>query len=178
VAAQQAADRMLDEARGEADKIVSEARTEAENFASARDAKKAEVDAEMSQMTELVAGVRNKLAVLATTVADKLDEMDAAVAGAQGQGAADPEAISDSADEDAYEGGDDGLGLDDDGEDHVTDEGTSEEGDGEVLEDTGDDTGLEVDTDDSSDEPEEEGAGTAEIEGLQDADRDGEDQGA
>ena len=48
--------------------------------------KKAEVDAEMAEMTGLVAGVRNKLAVLATTVADKLDEMDAVVAGAHSRG--------------------------------------------------------------------------------------------
>jgi cell division initiation protein len=175
VAAQQAADRMLDDARGEADKIVSNARTEAENFASERDAKRAEVDAEMSQMTELVAGVRNKLAILATTVADKLDEMDAAVAGAQGQASVEPEVMGDTADEEVYEGGNDLAGPDDDGEDRVTDEGPSETGEGEALEDTGDETGLELDTEDSSEGTDDEGSGAAEIEGLDDADREGED---
>ena len=91
IAAQAAADRMLEEARTEADKIVGGARSEADSFSKERDQRKAEVDAEMAEMTGLVAGVRNQLAVLATTVADKLDEMDAVVAGAHSRGTVEPE---------------------------------------------------------------------------------------
>ena len=50
------------------------------------------------QMTGLVAGVRNQLAVLATTVADKLDEMDAVVSGAHSHGAIEPETDTGTAD--------------------------------------------------------------------------------
>jgi len=94
VAAQQAADRLLEEARtesdrllsesrGEADRVLEEARSEADNFARDREQRKAEVEREMAEMNNLVAGVRTQLAVLATTVADKLDEMDAVVAGSK-----------------------------------------------------------------------------------------------
>jgi DivIVA domain-containing protein len=172
VAAQQAADRMLDDARTEADKIVSDARTEADTFAQERDAKKAEVEAEMSQMTELVAGVRTKLAVLATTVADKLDEMDAAVAGAQGAPA--PEAEAGTADEAE---GDEVAEEEAAGEDvamtegSISGDGSDEPGAGEAMEDVGEDTGLEVDFGESDETSDEDGAGSAEIEGLDDAER-------
>ena len=49
-------------------------------------------------MTGLVAGVRNQLAVLATTVADKLDEMDAVVSGAHSKGSMDQETDTGTAD--------------------------------------------------------------------------------
>lgn len=177
VAAQQAADRMLEDARGEADKIVADARTEAHTFAEERDAKKAEVDAEMTQMTELVAGVRTKLAVLATTVADKLDEMDAAVAGAHGQAPTEPEATtgaiqhSESVENEvAYE--EEGTV---EGEVHAEGGGAGV-ADVEPLDDGGEDTGLELDLDESSEADDEENAGSAEIEGVDDAGRDGEGQ--
>lgn len=79
VAAQEAADRILEEARAEADRIVGAARTEADEFTRERDAKREAVEAEMAEMGSLVAKVRNELAVLATAVADKLDEMDGVV---------------------------------------------------------------------------------------------------
>ncbi len=92
VAAQVAADRLLEEAQAEAERKLSEtnseadrilegARTEADTFAKDRDEKKAAIEAEMAQLTSLVSGVRTRLAMLATSVADKLDEMDAVVAG-------------------------------------------------------------------------------------------------
>jgi hypothetical protein len=129
-------------------------------------------------MTELVSGVRTKLAVLATTVADKLDEMDAAVAEAQGQGPAEPEAMSGGDDaDDADDAGEDDAGGDDTVmDDQLSDDGSAESGEGEVLEDSGDDTGLEVDTDESGDGGDDEGAGSAELEGLKDGEREGEDQ--
>jgi cell division initiation protein len=173
VAAQQAADRMLDDARSEAEKIVSDARTEADTFAQERDAKKAEVDAEMSQMTELVAGVRTKLAVLATTVADKLDEMDAAVAGAHSMPRSGSETVSGDVESDEIPeveaaGEDDTMP-----EESISADGSEDAGAGEVTEDVGEDTGLEVDLDESGETSDEEGAGLAEIEGVDDAEREG-----
>ncbi|HEU4917381.1 MAG TPA: DivIVA domain-containing protein [Acidimicrobiia bacterium] len=177
VAAQQAADRMLEEARGEADRIVADARTEADTFAQERQAKKAAVDAEMTQMTELVAGVRTKLAVLATTVADKLDEMDAAVAGAQGQAPAEPEATTGEIEaaesvenevDHQGEGTVEGKALADAGSAGAEDDGP--------LEHRGQDTGLEVDLDESREAVDDEYAGSAEIEGVDDAEREGEGQ--
>jgi cell division initiation protein len=167
VAAQQAADRMLDDARTEADKIVSEARSEADTFAQERDAKKAEVDAEMSQMTELVAGVRTKLAVLATTVADKLDEMDAAVAGAHSL----PTSVGAPGAGELEEGSADDDAVDDDAtvDEGLTTDGSGETGESDVMEDAGEDTGREVDLDESGEASDDEGAGSAEIEGVDDA---------
>lgn len=94
VAAQQAADRLLEDARVEAERKLSEtqyeadrllegARMEADTFARDRDERKAEIEAEMSELNSLVSGVRTRLAMLATAVADKLDEMDAVVAGSK-----------------------------------------------------------------------------------------------
>ena len=86
ILAQEAADRITDEAkprpsssedaRAEAEKTLSEARTEAESFQAERDQRRVEAETEMAELSGLVAGVRTRLAVLATTVADKLDEMD------------------------------------------------------------------------------------------------------
>ena len=153
VAAQQAADRMLEDARSEADKIVGDARSEADTFALERDERKAAVDAEMAEMTGLVAGVRTQLAVLATTVADKLDEMDAVVAGAHSREAAatgdaagagdSPELVPVEADVA------DVFGRDD-----------------EDSSDGGEDEGLEVDMEDLDEDDEGEPAGSAEIEGV------------
>ncbi|HEU5112768.1 MAG TPA: DivIVA domain-containing protein [Acidimicrobiia bacterium] len=164
IAAQAAADRMLEEARTEADQIVGGARSEADTFAMERDQKKAAVDAEMAEMTGLVAGVRNKLAVLATTVADKLDEMDAVVAGAHSRGPIESETDTGTADSDD--------GLSDDGSaDLETFDVESQlvENQGEDQ-DTGDDSssvegaGLEVDLEDLETDHGED-AGSSEIEG-------------
>jgi cell division initiation protein len=66
---QEQADRILDEARGEADGLMAE-----------RDSKRAAAEAEMQVLSERVSNIRTQLALLATAVADKLDEMDALVA--------------------------------------------------------------------------------------------------
>jgi len=165
IAAQEAADKMLADARTEADKIVGDARSEANSFAQERDRKKAEVDAEMAEMTGLVAGVRNQLAVLATTVADKLDEMDAVVSGAHSTGpesdtdtgTADTE--NDTADESLEDVGSD------DGEDQLVDDqvvGDQDADDGDGS-DADEEAGLEVDLEDL--ESDGDGAGSSEIEG-------------
>ncbi len=169
IAAQAAADRMLEEARSEADKIVGGARSEADTFAQEREQKKAAVDAEMAEMTGLVAGVRNKLAVLATTVADKLDEMDAVVAGAHSRGPTDTGTVDSAHDEsddaatdvetfdvESQFVGDQDLGPQDAGDQEVDggdDSGSDEEG------------GLEVDLEDLESASQGEDAGSAEIEG-------------
>ena len=113
VTAQVAADRLLEEARVEADRKLSEtqaeadrilegARTEADTFVRDRDEKKAAIEAEMAQLDSLVAGVRTRLAMLATSVADKLDEMDAVVAGSLAADHASPDA--DARSEESSEG--------------------------------------------------------------------------
>jgi len=160
IAAQAAADRLLEEAQSEADKIVGDARSEADTFAQERDKKKAEVDAEMAEMTGLVAGVRNQLAVLATTVADKLDEMDAVVSGAHSQGPIEPETdtgTADSGDDLADEAPED-VAIDDtqDGEQDV------EEGDDSGLDE---EAGLEVDLAEVESAESDDDAGSSEIEG-------------
>jgi cell division initiation protein len=163
VAAQQAADRILEEARREAEKTVGDARSEADNFAREREERRAAIEAEMADMTGLVAGVRTQLAVLATSVADKLDEMDAAVAGAQGTIAGtveeqegseperrdvEPEGIGPHSPDDAV-----GEGL----EEATEPEGYVEDADG----------GLALDIDDMDASGEDDQAGSSEIEGVQ-----------
>lgn len=79
IAAQETADQIIADARREADRIIKEADTEADLLVSERDKRKADAEAEMSMLTEHVSGVRARLAVLATAVADRLDEMDEAI---------------------------------------------------------------------------------------------------
>ena len=74
------AEKTLEEAREEAEKTLSDARAEADTYQAERDQRKAEAETEMAELSGLVAAVRTRLAVLATTVADKLDEMDSAIA--------------------------------------------------------------------------------------------------
>lgn len=161
VAAQQAADRLLEDARGDADRMLKEsrseadqllqtARVEADTFAREREEKQAEVEAEMAEMNTLVAAVRTRLAVLATTVADKLDEMDAVVAGTK--------LDADSA-EDA------------DGVEEIADLTIDAAGDGEIESEGVDDIIDEVDDVDDRDDPVlvadvDEEVGSTEIEGF------------
>jgi len=162
VAAQQAADRILEEARSEAEKTVGDARSEADNFAREREQRKAAIEAEMADMTGLVAGVRTQLAVLATSVADKLDEMDAAVAGAQGTiaGTVDEQGGSEPEREDV-----ESEGIGSDSSDEATGENlggaTGPEG---YVEDA--DGGLALDIDDLDASSDDDQAGSSEIEGI------------
>ncbi len=73
------ADRKLEEANSEADRTLSEARTEADSFEAVREQRREAAQTEMAELGVLVASVRNQLALLATTVADKLDEMDSTI---------------------------------------------------------------------------------------------------
>ncbi|HSK06490.1 MAG TPA: DivIVA domain-containing protein [Acidimicrobiia bacterium] len=190
VAAQQTADRMLEEAREEAERIVSEARSEADTFARDRDQRRAAMEAEMADMTGLVAGVRTQLAVLATTVADKLDEMDAAVAEVRGKVAGQvdaetgddqpsepesPDLESPDLDSPDLDGPDlDSPDLDspdvpssgdaNPGESDQTD--LSEEDRYDEQDEDDDQDGLEIDIEDVDSPDEEEGAGSSELEGF------------
>ena len=168
ITAQAAADKLLEDARGEADKIVGEARSEADNFAQERDRKKAEVDTEMAEMTGLVAGVRNQLAVLATTVADKLDEMDAVVSGAHSQGVIEPETDTGTADSEGDLADDDSQDVEvDDAGDHMIDHADIGDEDVEDRDDSeqNEEAGLEVDLEDLESGGEGDNAGSSEIEG-------------
>ncbi|MBW3666767.1 MAG: DivIVA domain-containing protein [Actinobacteria bacterium] len=80
-AARDDADRALANAKEEADRLITEAQEQAEEFVAERDSKKAQAEAEMQALSEHVSNIRTQLALLATAVADKLDEMDALVAG-------------------------------------------------------------------------------------------------
>jgi cell division initiation protein len=80
VAAQETADKILGDARAESEAILSTARSEAETYENEQQRLREESDAEMAEHAERVADVRGQLALLATQVADKLDEMDARVA--------------------------------------------------------------------------------------------------
>jgi cell division initiation protein len=79
VAAQEAADRLLEVARNEASEIVDEAKTEADSWSAEREAKRREAEAEVARLTMRVASIRAELSVLAGEVAEKLDEMDSVI---------------------------------------------------------------------------------------------------
>ena len=80
VAAQETADKILGDARAESEAILSTARSEAETYENELQSLREESDAEIAEHAERIADVRGQLALLATQVADKLDEMDARVA--------------------------------------------------------------------------------------------------
>lgn len=79
ITAQQKADEIIADARQQAEQIIEDARGEADTMISEKEERKAAAQAEMVELAEHVAGVRSRLAVLATAVADRLDEMDAAI---------------------------------------------------------------------------------------------------
>jgi len=81
VAAQTAADKLLEEARSEAAQIVDGAKGEADTWASERDAKRVEAQNEIAALAARVASVRSELSVLAGEVSGKLDEMDDVIEG-------------------------------------------------------------------------------------------------
>jgi cell division initiation protein len=83
VAAQSAADQILADARAEADRIKEEAKGEAETIINERDAKKAEAEQQIGELRLKVDNVRRELAVLATVVADGLEEMDSSIRSAE-----------------------------------------------------------------------------------------------
>jgi cell division initiation protein len=120
VAAQKAADRLVEDAKAESDllregakaqsdllredakaesaELLENAHNEAESFETLRAERQASAEAEMAELTTRVAGVRTQLALLATAVADRLDEMDSAVSSVvevDGHGDDDVEVVDD-----------------------------------------------------------------------------------
>lgn len=79
VAAQTAADQLLDEARAQADQIVEGARGEADTLEAEKEARKAAAESEIAALAARVASIRSELSVLAGEVSEKLDEMDAVI---------------------------------------------------------------------------------------------------
>ena len=100
IVAQTAADNIIAEAREESEKLRADALEEADSWKIERDAKSAEAQAEMAELGQHVADVRHQLAVLATAVADRLDEMDEALTDSAGDDDSDSE---DTPDDDVYE---------------------------------------------------------------------------
>jgi cell division initiation protein len=145
--AREQADTMIADAREQADQILTDARSEADSWADERDAKKAAADEEMDQLARHVAGVRNQLAVLATVVADRLDEMDEVV------GVHDPTDqdldLSDDADEESVDVTD-ADAIDDDSWDDRDDDTDDESDPGSVDDDEKEDEDNEPDDDSMS----------------------------
>lgn len=135
ITAQTTADTIVAEAKDEANTIVEDAKAEAESWSTARDAKKAEADAEMSELSNHVAGVRTQLAILATAVADRLDEMDIAISGDSEDEAEDVDVGDESTDYDSEDT--------DDSDDEISvdspDEGEGDADDGHGDEDADED---------------------------------------
>ena len=80
LAAQTAADKLLEDAQSEASRIVDGAKSEADSWSEEREMRRREAEAEIAALASRVSAVRSELSVLAGEVADKLDEMDAAIA--------------------------------------------------------------------------------------------------
>jgi cell division initiation protein len=76
IVAHTAADTIIAEAREESEKLRADAQEEADSWKVVSDAKRVEAQAEMAELSQHVVSVRYQLAVLATAVADRLDEMD------------------------------------------------------------------------------------------------------
>lgn len=103
VAAQETADQIVADARREAERIVQEADTEAETLESEKEKRRAAAEAEIAELSERVAGVRTQLALLATSVADRLDEMDESLKMPEGDGSGDVDGIEGSGESDDVE---------------------------------------------------------------------------
>lgn len=134
--AQATADTMIEDARKEADQLLADARSEADSWTDERDAKRAAAEEEMADLGRLVGSVRNQLAMLATEVADRLDEMDEAIGGEDGEDQ-DLE-LSDDGEEDSSEATDfhaaDDDSSEEEGDDEDTEPGDDSAGDSSTTE--------------------------------------------
>ncbi len=134
--AQATADTMIEDARKEADQLLADARSEADSWTDERDAKRAAAEEEMVDLGRLVGSVRNQLAMLATEVADRLDEMDEAIGGEDGEDQ-DLE-LSEDGEEDSSEATDfhaaDDDSSEEEGDDEDTEPGDDSAGDSSTTE--------------------------------------------
>jgi cell division initiation protein len=128
----------LEEAKSEAATTLEEAKSEADNWVEQREAKRVEAEAEMTELSQHVSSVRTQLAVLATAVADRLDEMDESIASGVIDDVEEPDSSVVEADTDDGDEGEESDVPEDsetpgsqdeaavDGEDESADETTSE----------------------------------------------------
>jgi len=134
--AQATADTMIEDARKVADELLADARTEADSWTEERDAKRAAAEEEMADLGRLVGSVRNQLAMLATEVADRLDEMDDAIGG-EDEEDQDLE-LSEDGEEDSSEATDfhapDDDSSEEEGDDEDTEPGDDSAGDSSTTE--------------------------------------------
>lgn len=79
IAAQETAERIVNDARSEADAILVRAQSEAETFEESRLRRKEEADREISRIDGLVNRVKSELADLSVAVGAELDEMTEAI---------------------------------------------------------------------------------------------------
>jgi DivIVA domain-containing protein len=79
IAAQETAERIVNDARSEADEIVVRARSEAETFEESRLQRKAEAEQEITRIDGLVNRVKAELADLSVAVGAELEEMSGAI---------------------------------------------------------------------------------------------------
>lgn len=168
VAAQNAADSLLEEAQTEASRIVDEARSEADSWSAERDEKRRRAGVEMAALATRVASVRSELTVLAGEVAVKLDDMDSVIADAsedviiddEDQDAspdASPDASHDDWDESASGDIEDGTEGDSEGAEPAPGEGSSNPSDplDDILNGVATDLQLRSDHDEQSGDPDE-----------------------
>lgn len=141
VAAQNAADQLLEEAQSQADQILEEAKDQADSFAAERDAKKREVEAEIAALSARVSSVRSELSALAGEVAGKLDDMDQILNDAAGETDTGP-----AMDEDEEADMPDAVSVVDSVSDNLDSEDTPGDLDSE-------DTSDALDSDGTSDDP-------------------------
>lgn len=79
IAAQETAERIINDARSEADEIVVKARSEAETFEESRLQRKANAEQEITRIDGLVNRVKSELADLSVAVGAELEEMSGAI---------------------------------------------------------------------------------------------------
>lgn len=79
IAAQETAERIVNDARSEADEMMVRARSEAETFEESRLQRKAEAEQEITRIDGLVNRVKGELADLSVAVGAELDEMSGAI---------------------------------------------------------------------------------------------------
>ncbi len=98
IAAQTAADKLLEDARQEADRIRVAARSEADTWVNEREALRAAAEMEMADLTARISNVRRELAVLANGVAENLDQMEATLGNALHSAVAEKDEVATVAD--------------------------------------------------------------------------------
>jgi len=174
IAAQTAADKLLEDAEVQASRLLEDAKQQADTWETEKEAKKAEAQAEIARLAGRVHSVRSELAVLAEQVSGNLDDMDSVIA-SSGVHESDDEGSDDDGGDDANQvtvldtghsddssGGEVETGADDtdtaNGADHLDQILTGVAADlqlGESEDDEDDDIHEEDDNDDGAEEDEE-----------------------